>query len=192
MSIRPRRWSAMRVCFRAAVAAWPDPLDRFRGQGQSQCRGARHARRARGSAPTSSRAANMRRARAAGIAAGEDRLLGRRQDRAGDGRGAGGRALPVQPRIGRGGGDAVRRRDLARHHRAGRLPRQSGRRGRHPRQDLDRRRRQQVRHPDRHRARRLCPRPRAARPRVQGVAVHIGSQLTDLAPLEAAFSSSAR
>ncbi len=48
-----------------------------------------------------------RRARAAGIAAGPDRLLRSRQDRGGDGARARGRPLPVQPRIAAGSRDAV-------------------------------------------------------------------------------------
>ena len=52
--------------------------------------------------------------------------------------------------------------------RAGRLPRQSRRRRRRPRQDHDRRGREQVRHRDRRGARRLCARRGAARPQGAG------------------------
>ena len=59
---------------------------------------------------------------------------------------------------------------------------------RHACQDHDRRCREQVRDRDRRGDRRLCPRRPPPGLQVQGVAVHIGSQLISLDPLERAFT----
>ncbi len=76
---------------------------------------------------------------------------------------------------------------------AGRDPRQSRRRRAHPRQDRDRQKGKQVRHRSRPRRRRLSPR-RGSCPasRRSGLAVHIGSQLTELAPFARAVRADRR
>ena len=66
---------------------------------------------------------------------------------------------------------------------------QSRRRRQDPRQDRDRQGREQVRHPDQPRARRLRPRRASCRAsRVAGVDMHIGSQITELQPFDDAFA----
>jgi hypothetical protein len=86
------------------------------------------------------------------------------------------------------GRDAVRGRRGDGRDRPRGVPDQPGRRCRDPRQDLDRPLRQQVRHSLCDRGARLCPAAELPGLAVQGVAVHIGSQLTDLAPLKSAFA----
>jgi diaminopimelate decarboxylase len=78
-----------------------------------------------------------------------------------------------------------RRHGRHRPHRPARQPR----RGRpHPREDRDRPQGGQVRHPARPRARDLRRAARLPGLRVVGIDMHIGSQLTDLAPFEAAYT----
>ena len=70
----------------------------------------------------------------------------------------------------------------------GRHPHQSGRRRQDPRQDHHRQGREQVRHPLRCAPARSMPRRRSCRAsRSRGVDMHIGSQITDLAPFDAAY-----
>ena len=94
---------------RGGAGALARSAHRLCGQGQSQCRGAGDARPRR---PRRRHRLGRRISPApAPPASASDKIVfsGRRQDRAGDGRGAEGRPLPVQPRIARGGGDARRR-----------------------------------------------------------------------------------
>ena len=95
--------------------------------------------------------------------AAEDPVLRRRQDRSRTARGACGRHPLHQRRIRAGARIAVAARRGDRQDGADLGARQPRRRCRHPRQDLHRQVREQVRHSDRARARRLCPRGQAAR-----------------------------
>ena len=148
---------------RRSVRRCDDPLIALCGQGQSQYRGADHAgggragRRCRVRRRISPRPRGRDRAR-------QDRLLRRRQDRRRDARSRsrGGlcqfnleslaEAEMLSAGRARDGPDG-----------AGRVPGQSRCRRRLPRQDLDRRGPQQVRHPDRRRAGRLRRRCAACR-----------------------------
>ena len=107
----------------------------------------------------------LHRALAAGVPPREDRLLGRRQDRGRDGRRAGRGHPLLQCRIRARARAAVAARGRPGRHGADLDPRESRRRCRHPRQNLDRQVREQVRHSDQPRARGLCPRRDAAGPR---------------------------
>ena len=104
----------------------------------------------------------LKRALAAGIPPQQDPVLRRRQDRSRAARGAGRRHPLHQRRIRAGARTAVAARGRGRQDRADLGAGQSRRRCRHPRQDLHRQVREQVRHPDRAGPRGLCPRRKAA------------------------------
>ena len=161
--------------------------DRFRGQGQSQCRGAGDAGggRARRGRRLGRRISARPRGRHRG---GEDRLFRGRQDRGGDEARAGGRALPVQPGIGGRGRDAVARSrwSMGRTAPVGFRVNPDVAAGTHAKISTGAAHNKfGISIEDALQA--------YARARdlpgleIRGVAVHIGSQLTSLAPLEAAF-----
>ena len=104
----------------------------------------------------------LKRALAAGIPPQQDPVLGRRQDRGRTARGAGRGHSLHQRRIRARTGIAVEARGRDRQDRADFGAGQSRRRCRHPRQDLHRQVREQVRHSDRAGARGLCPCGQAA------------------------------
>ena len=128
----------------------------------------------------------LQRALQAGVEPREDRVLGCRQDARRDGGGAGRGHLLLQCRERARTRPAVPGRRGAGCQGTGLDPREPGCRCGHPRQDLDGQVREQVRHPDH-------PRPgvyaqAASLPgiAVHGVDMHIGSQITDMAPFAGA------
>ena len=141
------------------------------------------------SAPTSSRSANMKRRAGAGVAAREDRLLRRRQDRGRMAAALEGGLCQFNVESVEEARDLVAVATLARRGRADGLPGQSRRRRRAPMP------RSRPAPPTTNsalpssaaldayrRSARRCPASRCT-----GITVHIGSQLTSLDPLEAAF-----
>ena len=177
------------AALRAALAPLARPADRLCGQGQSQQRGDRDARARRASAPTSSRAANIAARCAAGVP--PDKIVF-----SGVGKTADEMALALEGGLyqfnlefARRSRDAVGRRDV---------------RWARPRRSASASIRTSPPAPM-PRSRPAPPRTSSASPigdaldayaraaalpglKVQGVAVHIGSQLTSLDPLERAFA----